>query len=90
MDKGVTFAYNCSFRSAYSVQVFLSDVKSMLKLGAAQIFWGNVSLVSWASRPQPVSAPAPVEELLQEVTDASCLWPESNPNSPDLLNKDAA
>ena len=57
--------------------------------GAAQIL-GNVSLGSRASRSQPVSAPAPVEELLQEVTDAGCLSAESDRGSPILVNEDAA
>ena len=43
----------------------------------------NVSLGARASRPQAVSVPVPVEELLQAVTDAGCLWPDSNRSSPD-------
>ena len=61
-----------------------SPSRHLDRTGASQILV-NVTLTSRASRPQPASAPAPVEELLQQVTDAGRLWPQSNRNSPDSI-----
>ena len=51
------------------------------RTGASQILV-NVTLRASGARPQPASAPAPVAELLQQVTDARRPWPQSNRNAP--------